>query len=80
MSSEGKRVEAYLGTIGRMEPDLAPVDDAAAMASIAISLKRLADASERGAIGLERIADVVERLEEEGAADAQAADEDTTAG
>ena len=40
----GRRVDAYLDTIGRMEPDIAMVDHDAAMASIAISLKRIADA------------------------------------
>jgi hypothetical protein len=40
----GRRVDAYLDTIGRMEQDIAMVDHDAAMASIAISLKRIADA------------------------------------
>jgi hypothetical protein len=39
-----ERVDAYLATIERMEPDIAMVDRDAALASIAISLKRIADA------------------------------------
>ena len=34
----------YLNTIDRMEKDIAMVDSEAALASIAISLKRIADA------------------------------------
>lgn len=40
--------EGYLDTIERMEPDLHMVDRDAALASIAISLKRIADALEGG--------------------------------
>ncbi len=36
----------YLDTVDRMEPDVTPVDRDGAMASIAISLKRIADALE----------------------------------
>lgn len=43
-SAEFAQDDPYLGTIKRMEPDIACVDHAAAMASIAISLKRIADA------------------------------------
>jgi hypothetical protein len=39
-----KRVDVYLATIERMEPGIAMVDRDAALASIAISLKRIADA------------------------------------
>jgi hypothetical protein len=42
----GRRVDAYLDTIKRMEPDIAMVDHDAAMASVAISLKRIADSIE----------------------------------
>lgn len=38
------RVSAYIETVGRMEPDIAMVDRDAALASIAISLRRIADA------------------------------------
>ena len=38
-----KHVDAYLATIERMEKDITPVDLPAAAASIAISLKRIAD-------------------------------------
>lgn len=44
MSVEQDRVDAYLAVIARMEPDLTAVDTPAALASIAISLKRIADA------------------------------------
>lgn len=45
-------VKEYLDTVKRMEPDIHPVDQDGAAASIAISLKRGADA-------LERIADAL---------------------
>lgn len=44
MAGEKERVDSYLETIGRMEPEIAMVDRDAALASIAISLKRIADA------------------------------------
>ena len=44
MSGEKQRVDAYLDTISRTEPDIAMIDTGAALASIAISLKRIADA------------------------------------
>lgn len=37
-------VDAYLATIARIEPDIAMIDRDAALASIAISLRRIADA------------------------------------
>ena len=37
-------VEVYVGVINRMEPDITLVDRDASLASIAISLKRIADA------------------------------------
>lgn len=40
------RASAYLDTIKRIEPDIAMIDRDAALASIAISLKRIADAIE----------------------------------
>ena len=43
----------YLDTIDRMEPDLTMVDRDAALASIAISLKRIADALERKEQGVQ---------------------------
>lgn len=47
MSEEGKaaglRVEAYLATIQRLEPDISMCDRDATLTSIAISLKRIAD-------------------------------------
>ena len=36
--------DAYTNTVNRLEPDITPVDLTSAAASIAISLKRLADA------------------------------------
>lgn len=44
--AEKERVSAYLDTIERMEPEIAPVDASAFYASAAISLKRIADALE----------------------------------
>lgn len=43
----GRRVDGYLGTVDRMEPNIHPVDHDGAMASIAISLRRIADALEK---------------------------------
>ena len=47
MSSEGeaagRRVDAYLETVKRLEPDISMVDRDATLTSIAISLKRIAD-------------------------------------
>lgn len=43
MSIEGKRVDVYLDTVERLEPEITAVDRDAALASIAISLKRIAD-------------------------------------
>lgn len=40
------KVGAYLDTINRIEPDIAMIDTGAALASIAISLRRIADALE----------------------------------
>lgn len=42
--AEAERVDAYLDTVSRLEPDIAPIDTPAALASIAISLRRIADA------------------------------------
>lgn len=38
---------AYLDTLDRMEPDIAHIDASAGWASIAVSLKRIADSLER---------------------------------
>ena len=47
--------DAYLGTLNRMEPDIAMVDRDAALASIAVSLKRLADMQEVISLTLQNI-------------------------
>ena len=39
--------DVYLETLAKMEPDIAAVDECAALASIAISLKRIADTIEK---------------------------------
>jgi len=39
----GKRVDAYLETVKRLEPDISMCDRDATLTSIAISLKRIAD-------------------------------------
>lgn len=41
--------DAYMETVNRLEPDLHPLDTDAALASIAVSLKRIADAVEQSA-------------------------------
>jgi hypothetical protein len=43
MASDQEKVNAYLSTVRRMEPEIAPIDAAAFYASAAISLKRIAD-------------------------------------
>ena len=42
----GRRVDAYLATVKRLEPNIAIVDCDASLASIAVSLRRIADALE----------------------------------
>lgn len=44
---EAERVGAYQKTIERFEPDIAMTDQNAALTSIAISMKRIADALEK---------------------------------
>lgn len=46
MNTEASPLD-YNATINRMEPGIAPVDYALSMASIAMSLKRIADALEK---------------------------------
>ena len=46
MAGEAERVEAYQNTLRRIEPDITMIDRDAALASIAISLKRIADIME----------------------------------
>lgn len=46
-SPEQERVIAYQATVARLEPDIAMIDHDAGIASIAISLKRIADALEK---------------------------------
>ena len=53
MSKEGEAVSAYMQTVDRIEPDVHPLDRDGALASIAISQKRSADA-------LTSIADLLE--------------------
>ena len=43
-TKEEEAVEAYLHVVDRLEPDLAVIDRDAALTSIAISLRRIADA------------------------------------
>jgi hypothetical protein len=43
MSPEKSRVDAYMSTVKRLEPDIAMLDKDASLASIAISMKRIAD-------------------------------------
>ena len=65
MSQEKQRVDAYLDTISRIEPDIAMIDTGAALASIAISMKRIADAlstpNEYGEFGSEAVSGALTR-------------------
>lgn len=47
MTGEKERVDSYLATLARMEPDIAMIDASAFYASAAISLKRIADSLEQ---------------------------------
>ena len=47
MNAEAAEEYAYRGTLARIEPDIAPIDRAAADTSIAISLKLIADVLDR---------------------------------
>jgi hypothetical protein len=60
MSGEQERLNAYLKTIERMEPDVAAIDASFAYASVAISLKRIADTLE--AANRELVPDEVKKL------------------
>ncbi len=44
MSIEQTRMNAYMATVRRLEPDITAIDASAFYASAAISLKRIADA------------------------------------
>jgi len=51
MKEEMERVDGYLATITRLEPDIHMIDPGAFYASAAISLKRIADINEIHAMG-----------------------------
>ncbi len=59
-------VDDYLATIARMEPDIHMIDASAFYASVAISLKRIADEFEKLnaflVIGVEKAADLSDAL------------------
>lgn len=59
---EGRRVSAYLDTVSRLEPEVSPVDPDGARTSMAISQRRIADAAERAATTLERLAQLADVL------------------
>lgn len=44
MTKHDAEPDAYLDTVKRLEPDIAMIDTGAGLASIAVSLKRIADA------------------------------------
>lgn len=46
MTEEQERVDNYQATVNRLEPDITHIDRDAALASIAISLRRIADVME----------------------------------
>jgi hypothetical protein len=52
----------YLATIDRLEPEIAPIDSAAGWASIAVSLKRIADSLERLSTG-DGLSDLIGELQ-----------------
>lgn len=58
MAKEAEQVDAYLDTIKRIEPEIAMIDTGAALASIAISLRRIADALETA--NMERLYNIIE--------------------
>lgn len=62
---EKERVDAYLETVERIEPDIAMMDRDATLTSIAISLKRIADVlnetNEYGEKGIAAIAGSIYR-------------------
>lgn len=47
MAGEAQRDQDYLETVARLEPEISMVDHDAALTSIAVSLKRIADALEQ---------------------------------
>jgi len=47
LAGEKERVEGYLETVARLEPDIHMIDPGAFHSSAAISLKRIADALEK---------------------------------
>jgi hypothetical protein len=62
-SPEARRVEGYLDTVERLEPDISCVDRDAALTSIAVSLKRIADSIEPFS---QITAPILAKLKEEG--------------
>lgn len=46
MAGEKERIDTYLETVKRLEPDISMIDNGAYNASAAISLKRIADTLE----------------------------------
>lgn len=61
MANEEAKVNAYMETVERMEPDIHPVDAAAAYASVAISAKRMADAMVRVADAYDEIMKLIKK-------------------
>lgn len=64
----GLEDDPYQGTVARLEVNIAPIDTAAALASISISLKRIADSMDAICeVGLEvnprRLLDLMEAIE-----------------
>lgn len=51
--------DEYLKTVERIEPDVVPIDTDGALASIAISLKRIADTLDGSALIADRIHDAI---------------------
>lgn len=58
------KVDAYLHTVGLLEPDIHPVDQDAALTSLAISMKRIADSYEKVAVSIEKFTVVITQFTE----------------
>jgi predicted glycosyltransferase len=59
--AEQERVDAYLATVERFEPDIAMTDSGAYGTSIAVSLKRIADYLETTNMHLSNISELLLR-------------------
>ena len=61
-SAAKDRVDGYIATINRLEPDISPTDQSAWGTSLAISLNRIADQTELLNKNLEHLNELIIRL------------------